>query len=201
MHGLDYRRALIGLQCIGAAQVSVEETWEYVSGRQYVLFMYLYFDNRIASADRPRTKVLPALLLSAHNDTVNARIATAVSTLHMTRSSKVFATLAAADAASDPVPVFPPGKRISAVISDCGLAASYMVPSPKKPHDYKSFLVTYTWDDDSTRLQHALAQWPEHISPGGPDAMFDAMLNRAYRQDPENPTTASKWWSTMCWQK
>ena len=34
MHGLDYRRALIGLQCIGAAQVSVEETWEYVSGRQ-----------------------------------------------------------------------------------------------------------------------------------------------------------------------
>ena len=33
MHGLDYSRALIGLQCIGAAQVSVEETWEYVSGR------------------------------------------------------------------------------------------------------------------------------------------------------------------------
>ena len=34
MHGLDYSRALIGLQCIGAAQVSVEETWDYVSGRQ-----------------------------------------------------------------------------------------------------------------------------------------------------------------------
>jgi phenylalanine 2-monooxygenase len=86
------------------------------------------------------------------------------------------------------------GIPISAVISDCGLAASYMVPSPTKPRDYKSFLVTYTWDDDSTKLQNTLAQWPEHISPPGPDAMFDAMLNRAYRQDPANPTTASKWW-------
>lgn len=34
MHGLDYSRALIGLQCVGAAQVSVEETWNYVSHRE-----------------------------------------------------------------------------------------------------------------------------------------------------------------------
>nr|WP_211177066.1 acyl-CoA dehydrogenase family protein [Pseudonocardia acidicola] len=34
MQGFDFSRALIGLQCIGAAQVSVDETWEYVSGRE-----------------------------------------------------------------------------------------------------------------------------------------------------------------------
>jgi cyclohexanecarboxyl-CoA dehydrogenase len=34
MHGFDFSRALIGLQCVGAAQVSVEETWEYVSHRE-----------------------------------------------------------------------------------------------------------------------------------------------------------------------
>lgn len=34
MQGFDFSRALIGLQCIGAAAVSVEETWEYVKGRE-----------------------------------------------------------------------------------------------------------------------------------------------------------------------
>jgi cyclohexanecarboxyl-CoA dehydrogenase len=34
MQGFDFSRALIGLQCVGAAQVSVEETWEYVSRRE-----------------------------------------------------------------------------------------------------------------------------------------------------------------------
>ena len=33
MQGFDFSRALIGLQCIGLAQVTVEETWEYVSKR------------------------------------------------------------------------------------------------------------------------------------------------------------------------
>jgi cyclohexanecarboxyl-CoA dehydrogenase len=34
MHGFDFSRALIGLQCLGAAQASVEETWEHVSHRE-----------------------------------------------------------------------------------------------------------------------------------------------------------------------
>ncbi|GAA1365300.1 acyl-CoA dehydrogenase family protein [Arthrobacter rhombi] len=34
MQGFDFSRALIGLQCIGAAAVTVEETWEYVKGRE-----------------------------------------------------------------------------------------------------------------------------------------------------------------------
>lgn len=33
MQGFDFSRALIGLQCIGPAQITVEETWEYVSNR------------------------------------------------------------------------------------------------------------------------------------------------------------------------
>jgi cyclohexanecarboxyl-CoA dehydrogenase len=34
MQGFDYSRALIGLQCIGAAQASLDETWAYIEQRQ-----------------------------------------------------------------------------------------------------------------------------------------------------------------------
>lgn len=34
MSGFDYSRALIALQCIGAAQASIDETWAYVQERQ-----------------------------------------------------------------------------------------------------------------------------------------------------------------------
>ena len=34
MQGFDYSRILIGLQCIGAAQASLDETWEYVKERK-----------------------------------------------------------------------------------------------------------------------------------------------------------------------
>ncbi len=34
MAGFDYSRALIGLECIGPAQASVDETWAYVSERE-----------------------------------------------------------------------------------------------------------------------------------------------------------------------
>ncbi|MBV1951185.1 MAG: cyclohexanecarboxyl-CoA dehydrogenase [Cycloclasticus sp.] len=34
MQGFDYSRALIGLQCLGAAEVSVEETWQQVTARE-----------------------------------------------------------------------------------------------------------------------------------------------------------------------
>src|SRR5699024_8527866 len=34
MQGFDFSRALIGLQVIGAAQVTLDETWEYTSTRQ-----------------------------------------------------------------------------------------------------------------------------------------------------------------------
>lgn len=34
MQGFDYSRALIGLQCVGAAQASLDETWHYVQVRK-----------------------------------------------------------------------------------------------------------------------------------------------------------------------
>lgn len=34
MKGFDFSRALIGLQCIGVAQITVDETWQYVSQRE-----------------------------------------------------------------------------------------------------------------------------------------------------------------------
>src|SRR5690606_41369137 len=34
MKGFDFSRALIGLQCLGTAQVTVDETWEHVTRRQ-----------------------------------------------------------------------------------------------------------------------------------------------------------------------
>jgi len=34
MSGFDYSRALIGLECLGPAQASVDETWEYVRERE-----------------------------------------------------------------------------------------------------------------------------------------------------------------------
>ncbi|MFT7596018.1 MAG: cyclohexanecarboxyl-CoA dehydrogenase [Paracoccaceae bacterium] len=34
MHGFDYSRALIALECCGAAQASLDETWDYVRERQ-----------------------------------------------------------------------------------------------------------------------------------------------------------------------
>jgi tryptophan 2-monooxygenase len=144
---------------------------------------------------RPGAAVLPALLLSTqpNHDAVNARAVTAVSMLHMTRSSKVFATITDADATAPPVPQFA-GDAISAVISDCGLAATYMVPSPTNPN-FRSFLVTYTWDDDSTKVENTFGAWPQNISPPGPGAMYDAMLNRTYRQNPATPhDNGSKWW-------
>ncbi len=33
MHGFDFSRALIGLQCVGVAQVTVDGTWGYVTKR------------------------------------------------------------------------------------------------------------------------------------------------------------------------
>jgi phenylalanine 2-monooxygenase len=146
------------------------------------------------AARPPGVAVLPALLLSTQpdHDAVNARAVTAVSMLHMTRSSKVFATITNADATAPPVPHFE--GPVSAVISDCGLAATYLVPSTTNA-DFRSFLVSYTWDDDSTKLENTFAAWPQNISPPGPRTMYDAMLNRAYRQDPEQShDIAPKWW-------
>ena len=60
MQGFDYSRALIGLQCIAAARVSLAETWEYTRGRksfdaplasyQGVTFPLAEFDTQLEAA-------------------------------------------------------------------------------------------------------------------------------------------------------
>jgi len=34
MHGFDFSRSLIGLQCLAVARVALDETWEYITQRQ-----------------------------------------------------------------------------------------------------------------------------------------------------------------------
>ena len=59
MQGFDFSRILIALQCIGAAQASIDETWEYVQERQAfgvplaqyqgVTFPVVEFETQIAA--------------------------------------------------------------------------------------------------------------------------------------------------------
>jgi tryptophan 2-monooxygenase len=145
---------------------------------------------------------LPPLLLSKTYEAPNARIVTAMSQLHMVRSSKVFGTIESAKL-NDPLKVPQhQGKPITAVISDCGLAASYVVPSPASSDvTYSTFLASYTWNSDSTRLQHDFGHYPQN--PPTPDgstdetanAMYQSMVNRATR-DIKDPVTGEykRWW-------
>ncbi|MFL9998616.1 tryptophan 2-monooxygenase oxidoreductase [Paraburkholderia sediminicola] len=160
-------------------------------------------DFGAASIPTAPPTVRPALQVSttAGQNAVNARMISAISTMHMTRSSKVFGTITDANASGPDVPEFPTGSgnKISAIVSDSGLAATYMVPSTLNPA-YRSFLVSYSWDDDSTRLQNAFSTWPENDSNARPEdsSMYDAMLNRAYRVSPDPASVPSsnppKWW-------
>ncbi|AXV80254.1 tryptophan 2-monooxygenase oxidoreductase [Ralstonia solanacearum] len=145
---------------------------------------------------------VPPLLLSNTSSAPNARIVTALNQLHMVRSSKVFGTIETAKLNEAFVPRLD-GKPIKAVVSDSGLAASYVVPSPTETGTprYSSFLASYTWDDDSTRLQHNFGYYPQNppTSDGTASAMFRTMINRAARNvldpDPDRPTSApSVWW-------
>ncbi|MHA6889210.1 flavin monoamine oxidase family protein [Ralstonia pseudosolanacearum] len=143
---------------------------------------------------------LPPLLLSDTSSAPNARIVTALSQLHMVRSSKVFGTIETATL-GQPFVATLKGQPIKAVVSDSGLAASYVVPSPTEPDAprYSSFLASYTWGDDSTRLQRNFGDYPQNppTSDGTATAMFKTMINRATRnvRDPAQPAAApAVWW-------
>jgi len=74
------------------------------------------------------------------------------------------------------------------------------VPSPYSS-EFSTFLVSYTWDSDSTRQQRDFGQWPQN--PPTPDgttsqtanAMYQTMVNRASR-DIKDPVTKEykRWW-------
>lgn len=157
-------------------------------------------DAALGLQARAFTDVLPPLLLSTASDIPNARAASAVSMLRMVRSSKVFGTIHNAELANLPTLALPDGtlEPIKAVVSDSGLATSYIVPSSLSP-DYSSVLVSYTWDDDSTRLQRDFGAYPQNppVDGGAQDAngMFTRMINRADK-DIKLPSEAvyKRWW-------
>ncbi len=154
-------------------------------------------ETAYGGASRTET-ALPPLRASATHTAPNARIVAALSQLHMTRSAKVFGTIDVDHAFRPPTHN---GEEIKAVISDSGLAASYIVPSPFEGTRKATFLASYTWDDDTSRLQHDLGRYPQNPLPDAPAdekspiTMFDSMIDRATRDiyDP-NVRQYTRWW-------
>lgn len=151
-------------------------------------------DEHLGLASATAVQVYPALQLSLTSTAPTARIVSAISQLHMTRSSKVFGMLSTTESVGPLVPRYK-GLPIQAVVSDSGLAASYMVPSTLADKTYVSLLASYTWDDDSTRLQHGFSHYPQNPrgSNDGDSAhtMFSRIINRA---DFDLHGTAQRWW-------
>jgi cyclohexanecarboxyl-CoA dehydrogenase len=63
MQGFDFSRALIGLQCLGPAQASLEETWRYVRERTAFNHPLVYFEGVSFPLAEAETKVLAARTL------------------------------------------------------------------------------------------------------------------------------------------
>ncbi|CAG8583374.1 7251_t:CDS:1, partial [Scutellospora calospora] len=124
--------------------------------------------------------ILPPLMLSTKNgeEAANTQLTAAIDGLHMTRSAKVFATIKTIDA--NIAPKFE-GKPIQAVLSDCGLASSYIVPNANP--EYDSFLVSYTWEDDSTRQQYDYynSSNSDEIKSTVINTVFGKIVDRSYR--------------------
>ena len=155
-------------------------------------------DKQLGLASKTAVQVYPALQLSLNSTSPTARMVSAISQLHMTRSSKVFGMLSALESSGPRVPRFR-GLPIQAVVSDSGLAASYMVPSTLADKSYVSLLASYTWGDDSTRLQHHFGRYPQNPESNADSdsarAMFRHMINRVDfdQQHPDAPP-GQRWW-------
>ncbi|MND79337.1 Phenylalanine 2-monooxygenase precursor precursor [compost metagenome] len=159
-------------------------------------------DAQLGLATSTAVQVFPALQLSRTTTAPTERIVSAIGQLHMTRSSKVFGVIRNADSSAPEVPQFN-GAPIQAVVSDSGLAASYIVPSTLDGQPYSSFLASYTWDDDSTRLQQDYAQYPQNpgneADQGSAHYMFQTMINRVDHDvfDPQSQTYRRWWFGTL----
>lgn len=138
-------------------------------------------DHALGLGTQLLRNVLPPLLLDNKETAFNAHAISAVSMLRMTRSAKVFGTFD--NKYESDLPTFN-DEPIKAVISDGGLAASYIVPSPIAGMEdkYSSFLASYTWDDDTTRQQRDFGEWPLNPAAGEADdgkPMFQRLISRA----------------------
>ncbi|KAJ6634251.1 Phenylalanine 2-monooxygenase precursor [Pseudolycoriella hygida] len=159
--------------------------------------------------------VRPALVLSNDNDIPNSKLFTAVNNLHMVCSSKVFATVKITDFEKY-APKFKENGPITAIVADCGLGSSYVVPYVKltsemedKSNTYYSFLISYAWEDDSKGLQNVFGKYPLNVKAPKPPAhcpgnvgaskdtehMMRAVIRRTMRRvtDPIDGSD-KQWW-------
>ncbi|MFK0087601.1 hypothetical protein ACIQUS_09905 [Pseudomonas sp. NPDC090755] len=155
-------------------------------------------DDHLGLPTASATQVYPALQLDLATRSATERIVSAIGQLHMTRSSKVFGLMSDVDANDPLIPRFQ-GRPIQAIVSDTGLSASYMVPSTLGNSDYLSFLVSYTWENETTVLQQDFGDYPQNPQSADDHAsahqMYRTMINRA-DHDVYDPQTDSyqRWW-------
>ncbi|XP_065208008.1 phenylalanine 2-monooxygenase precursor-like [Planococcus citri] len=145
----------------------------------------------------------PPLTLSKNYDTPNSEIFTAVNQIHMMSSSKIFVTIKEDDFLKYAPNFKKEGNKIKAIVSDCGLACSYIVPSPfskpivKDGVKYYSLLLSYNWEEDTKRIQHHLYEYPinKYDDSAANKKMIEAAINRTIREvrDPEDGTY-KPWW-------
>ena len=63
MHGFDYSRAVIGLQCLSPAQASLDETWEYITQREAFGMPIAKFQGVTEPLAEAATQLMAARLL------------------------------------------------------------------------------------------------------------------------------------------
>lgn len=152
-------------------------------------------------------KARPALVLSnlPEADVVNSQVFAAINQIHMVSSSKIYASIKKTIYDSG-APSFN-GDKIKAIVSDCGLASSYIVPCPLQPEDtpedqkYYSCLLSYAWEEDTKNLQNELLVYPKNAGGETPEnrSMIEKIINRTIRDvlDPEatgETPNYKKWW-------
>ncbi|KAJ6630520.1 Phenylalanine 2-monooxygenase precursor [Pseudolycoriella hygida] len=155
--------------------------------------------GRQLTPDQYVGSVRPALVLSKKYDVPNSKLFSAVTNIHMVCSSKIFATVKKTDFDSF-APEFSDKGKIKAIVADCGLGSSYVVPSTilnekmrNKSKDYYSFLISYAWESDSKGMQHNFGKYPLNIEDT--QHLMSAVVGRAtrYVKDPVNGTYGP-WW-------
>ncbi|KAJ6642505.1 Phenylalanine 2-monooxygenase precursor [Pseudolycoriella hygida] len=155
--------------------------------------------ERQLTPDQYEGSVRPALVLSKLYDIPNSKLFTAVSNVHMVCCSKIFATVKKADFDTY-APEFLDKGKIKAIVADCGLGSTYVVPATivneklkNYANDYYSFLISYAWEDDSKGMQHNFGKYPLNIADT--KKMVSSIIGRAtrYVYDPVKKTYGP-WW-------
>lgn len=119
----------------------------------------------------------------------------------MVSSSKVYATIKKTDF-DNFAPEFLNQGKIRAIVSDCGLGSSYVVPriqlgtdgaKESKNEDYFNILISYAWEDDTKKLQYHFGKYP--LNNDDTELMLKTVINRTVRyvRDPIDGTF-KPWW-------